>query len=60
MLKRTLAGHRPELREVARELGVSPRTLQRRLTDERVTFQQLISEARHELARHYLQHSSSS
>jgi AraC-like DNA-binding protein len=57
-LKTALAGHRPELREVARELGVSPRTLQRRSTDERVTFQQLIAEARHELTRHYLQHSS--
>ena len=57
-LKKTLAGQRPELRVVARELGVSTRTLQRRLTDERATFQQLISEARRELARHYLQHSS--
>ena len=37
---------------------MSTRTLQRRLTDERATFQQLISEARRELARHYLQHSS--
>lgn len=43
---------------MARELGVSTRTLQRRLTDENVTFQQLIAEARRELARHYLQHSS--
>jgi AraC-like DNA-binding protein len=57
-LKKALAGQRPELRSVARELGVSTRTLQRRLTDERATFQQLISEARRELARHYLQHSS--
>jgi AraC-like DNA-binding protein len=57
-LKKALAGQRPELRTVARELGVSARTLQRRLTDERVTFQQLIAEARRELARHYLQHSS--
>ena len=57
-LKRALAGQRPELRVVARELGLSARTLQRRLTDEAVTFQQLVAEARHELARHYLQHSS--
>jgi AraC-like DNA-binding protein len=57
-LKRTLAGQRPELRAVARELGVSTRTLQRRLSHERITFQQVIAEARHELARHYLQHSS--
>jgi AraC-like DNA-binding protein len=33
-------------------------TLQRRLADERITFQELIAEARRELARHYLQHSS--
>ena len=57
-LKKALAGQRPELRIVARELGVSTRTLQRRLTDENVTFQQLVAEARRELARHYLQHSS--
>jgi AraC-like DNA-binding protein len=57
-LKKTLAGQRPELRVVARELGVSTRTLQRRLSDEGITFQQVIAEARHELARHYLQHSS--
>jgi AraC-like DNA-binding protein len=53
-LKRLLAGQRPELRSVARELGVSARTLQRRLTDESVTFQQLVAEARRELAHHYL------
>ena len=57
-LKRMLAGQRPELRTVARELGVSARTLQRRLTDESATFQQLIAEARRELAHHYLKHSS--
>jgi AraC-like DNA-binding protein len=32
--------------------------LQRRLTVEGVTFQQLVQEARRELARHYLLHSS--
>ncbi len=37
---------------------MSARTLQRRLTDERVAFRQLIAEARHKLARRYLQHSS--
>jgi AraC-like DNA-binding protein len=56
-LKQTLAGQRPELRTVARELGVSARTLQRRLTDEQVTFQRLVAEARRELAHHYLRHS---
>lgn len=57
-LKRTLAGQRPELSTVARELRMSTRTLQRRLTGERVTFQQMIAEARRELARHYLEHAS--
>ena len=57
-LKRTIAGRRPELGALARELGLSTRTLQRRLTEEGASFQQLISEARRELARHYLQHSS--
>jgi AraC-like DNA-binding protein len=57
-LKKILAGQRPEIRIVARELRVSTRTLQRRLTAERVTFQQLVAEARREMARHYLLHSS--
>jgi len=57
VLKRLLAGRRPGLRDVARELRLSVRTLQRRLTDERATFQRLKEEARRELARHYLLHS---
>jgi AraC-like DNA-binding protein len=57
-LKKLLAGQRPDLATVARELRVSTRTLQRRLTGERATFQQLIAEARRELAQHYLLHSS--
>jgi AraC-like DNA-binding protein len=58
VLKRMLAGQRPELRNVARELGLSTRTLQRRLTDQSLTFQHLVKEARRELAQHYLLHSS--
>jgi AraC-like DNA-binding protein len=58
VLKRMLAGQRPGLQEVARELRLSTRTLQRRLTGERLTFQQLIKDARRELAQHYLLHSS--
>jgi AraC-like DNA-binding protein len=57
-LKQSLAGKRPSLQSVARELGISPRTLQRRLTLATVTFQQLIEETRRELARHYLQQGS--
>lgn len=53
-IKRLLAGRRPELADVARELGVSTRTLQRRLTDEGVSYQQVLERARRELASHYL------
>jgi AraC-like DNA-binding protein len=57
-LKRTLAGQRPTIQEVARELKLSGRTLQRRLTEAGVTFQQVLEEARRELARYYLLQSS--
>jgi len=53
-LRRSLAGKRPTLQDVAHELGLSSRTLQRRLTDAGITFQQLVEETRRELARHYL------
>ncbi|MPZ21113.1 MAG: helix-turn-helix domain-containing protein [Luteitalea sp.] len=54
VLKQLLVGQRPAMRDVARDLAVSPRTLQRRLNDEGVSFQQLLLDARRELARHYL------
>ena len=57
-LKRLLAGQRPTIQEVARELNLSARTLQRRLTEAGITFQQVLEEARRELARHYLLQSS--
>jgi AraC-like DNA-binding protein len=57
-VKRLLAGERPAIEHVARELRLSKRTLQRRLTEDGVTFQQLTEEARRELAQHYLLHSS--
>jgi AraC-like DNA-binding protein len=57
-LKRLLAGERPAIEHVARELRLSKRTLQRRLTEDGITFQQLMEEARRELAQHYLLHSS--
>lgn len=58
ILKPLLAGRRPAIEDVAKELGTSPRTLQRRLAEDGATFQQLVQEARRELARHYLLHSS--
>jgi AraC-like DNA-binding protein len=57
-LKRSLAGKRPTLQQIARELCTSTRTLQRRLTDADITFQQLVEETRRELAHHYLRHST--
>lgn len=58
VLRRSLVGHRPDLRHVARELASSPRTLQRRLGNLGVSFQQVLEEARRDLASHYLLHSS--
>jgi AraC-like DNA-binding protein len=57
-LKNFLTGRRPRLQDVARELRVSARTLQRRLMAERLTFHGLVEEARREMARHYLLNSS--
>lgn len=53
-IKKTLAGKRPTLQYIAREQGLSTRTLQRRLTDAGITFQQLVEDTRREMARHYL------
>ncbi|WP_109109097.1 AraC family transcriptional regulator [Azospirillum sp. TSO35-2] len=55
MLKRILASGRPEIADVARELGLSERTLQRRITGEGKTFRQLLVEARQDLVRQLLQ-----
>jgi AraC-like DNA-binding protein len=58
ILKRLLAGQRPGIQDLAEALHLSTRTLQRRLTEEGITFQRLLDEARRELACHYLLHSS--
>lgn len=57
-LQRLLASGRPELPDVARALASSGRTLQRRLAELGVTYQQVVEDARRDLARHYLQHST--
>ena len=56
-IRRSLGGRRPTLQNVARELGLSSRTLQRRLTGGGTSFQQLVEDIRRELARHYLKQS---
>ncbi len=58
ILKQLLAGQRPAIQNLARELHLSTRTLQRRLTEQGISFQRLLDEARRELAHHYLLHSA--
>lgn len=53
-LRRRLTAGRPDIRSVATELAMSERSLQRKLTDEGVTFLALLSDTRHELALEYL------
>lgn len=54
IMKRGLTGGRPNIQAVAKELSMSDRTLQRRLTDDNTSFKQLLIQARHEQAREYL------
>nr|WP_154888736.1 AraC family transcriptional regulator [Paenibacillus xylanexedens] len=54
IMKRSLSAGRPEVQTIAKELGMSDRTLQRRLTDEKTSFVHLLTQARHEQARMYL------
>ena len=56
-IQRKLAGRRPKMQEIARDLHISSRTLQRRLQDAGYSFQQALEDARHQLARHYLNNS---
>jgi AraC-like DNA-binding protein len=56
-IQRKLAGRRPRMQDIAAELHISSRTLQRRLQDAGYSFQQVLEEARHQLARHYLNNS---
>src|SRR5437667_2079929 len=57
-LRHSLAGRRPTLQHVAKDLHLSVRTLPRRLTDAGITFQQLVEETRRDLAHHYLKPSA--
>jgi AraC-like DNA-binding protein len=54
VLKRRLAAGRPEVAEVAHDLGMSERTLQRRITEAGASFRTLLVQARQELSRELL------
>lgn len=56
-VQQKLTGRRPTIEDVADALHVSSRTLQRRLQDQGSSFQRVLEEARHQLARHYLNNS---
>ena len=53
-----LTGHRPSIGIVSQALHMGPRTLQRRLQDSGSSFQRVLDEARHQMARHYLSNSA--
>jgi AraC-like DNA-binding protein len=57
-LRRLLAGNRPILQDGRSRTRHERATLQRRLGDAGITFQQLVEETRRELARHYLKQST--
>ena len=56
-IQQKLTGQRPTIEDIADALHVSSRTLQRRLQDEGSSFQRVLEDARHQLARHYLNNS---
>ena len=56
-IQQKLTGRRPNIEDIADALHISSRTLQRHLQDEGSSFQRVLEEARHKLARHYLNNS---
>lgn len=54
LIKRRLPSGRPELKDIAHELGLSERTLQRRITAAGTTFRELILRSRQTLGRELL------
>jgi AraC-like DNA-binding protein len=56
-IRHKLTGHRPAIEDVARDLHMSSRTLQRRLQESGSGFQRVLDEARREMARYYLRNS---
>lgn len=56
-IQQRLTGHRPVVDDVAKDLHMSPRTLQRRLRDSGSNYQRVLDQARHQMARYYLTNS---
>ena len=54
ILGRSMHGERPSVEAVAKQLHISPRTLQRRLTEEGTSYQQQLDLVRQQTARHLL------
>ena len=54
VLRQRICGERPAVEKIARSLGMSPRTLQRRLGELGTTYQKLLDEVRHRSARRLL------
>lgn len=54
LIKRRIASGKPDIAEVAGELGMSERTLQRRITEQGGSYRGLLDEARQELGRSLL------
>ena len=56
-IQQKLTGRRPTIDDIADAMHIGSRTLQRRLQDAGSSFQRVLEEARHQLARHYLNNS---
>jgi AraC-like DNA-binding protein len=56
-IQQKLTGQRPTIEDIADALHISSRTIQRRLQEEGSRFQRVLEEARHQLARQYLNNS---
>jgi len=56
-IQNRLAGQRPSIEFIAQTLHISPRTMQRRLQEFGYSYQRLLDEARHQMARYYLSNS---
>lgn len=56
-IEQKLTGRRPTIEDIADALHISARTLQRRLQEEGCSFQRVLEDARHRLARRFLNNS---